>query len=112
MASSEIVRFRNTAGRLLVELLYGEASWMERGGGTVKYPLTKFALALQMRPSKQIDALQWLSVRGFIKKLSIGRTHITLEMVSPLGFKSCGEQLTPSEYAPALDSGELPWRAT
>ena len=110
MSSSRQSRFRNNAGRLLLELLYGEADWIERGGGTVKYALTKFSTEVQMRPSRQIDCLTWLADRGLINHLSIGRTHVTMELVNPLGFVASGERLEPSEFAPAL-GGVLPWQA-
>jgi hypothetical protein len=104
---SDNTRFRNNAGRLLLELLYSEAPWIERGGGVVKYPFTKFANDIKLRPIKQQECLMWLKERGFLSSLSIGRTTATVAINNPLGFKAIGEALDPPEHAPAMSGN--PW---
>lgn len=100
-------RFRNNSGRLMLELLYGEADWIERVDGTVKYPYTQCATAMQIRPNRQIECLNWLQETGLIVDLTIGRTHATMSLMSPVGF-SRGDQ--GSIIGVSTPKGALPWQ--
>lgn len=67
------MRWRPTAGHVMLEMLYGKADCIHRQDGQVVIHVSKFARNLYIRPTRLIQALEWLEKVGMISDLQISR---------------------------------------
>ena len=78
-------RWRPSAGRIIVELFYGERPWIERSEAGITIGISRFARFVNLRPVRLLDALTWLHGVGIIEQLNVGRYTATLTIRQPIG---------------------------
>lgn len=59
-------RYRPIAGRILMELLYGEGPHLSCQEGTITVELTGLARVIHVRPIRIVETLEWMESRGLL----------------------------------------------
>ena len=77
------MRYRPSAGRLIVELFYGDEEFLERNNGTITLNVSKLARKLHVRPVRLCETLDWLSAYGIVTDLEYTRKTATLTLRQP-----------------------------
>lgn len=77
-----LIRYRPSAGRLIVELFYGN-DHITRDNGLITVAISKLARKLHVRPSRLCETLEWMQSFGIITRLTLGRKDATLCLVEP-----------------------------
>jgi hypothetical protein len=92
-------RFRNQGGRLMLELLYNDSDYVQRGDGMVRYTLARMSTDIQMRSALQVELLMWLQEIGLISDLTIGRKDVSVRVKTPESMVHTGEAPPKDLYA-------------
>lgn len=77
------MRYRPSAGRLILELFYGEDDCIERSEGVITVHISKLARKLHVRPVRLCETLDWLSAYGIVANLKYDRKTATLGLKAP-----------------------------
>lgn len=70
-------RWRPAAGHVMLELLYGKASYITRRDH-IEVNISQMAQGMYMRPIKLIRSFEWLAEIGLITELDIRRYTATM----------------------------------
>ncbi len=76
------MRYRPSAGRLILELFYG-TDHITRDNGIITLDISKMSRKLHIRPIRLCETLTWLQSYGTITRLNLGRQNATLALVEP-----------------------------
>jgi len=76
------MRYRPSAGRLIVELFYG-SEHLERQSGTITLDISKMARKLHVRPVRLVETLEWLVKYGVITDLMFSRKAAKMALREP-----------------------------
>ena len=76
------MRYRPSAGRLIVELFYG-SEHLERKSGVITLDVSKMARKLHVRPVRLVETLEWMQSYGIILDLSFSRKKARLVLKEP-----------------------------
>ena len=76
------MRYRPSAGRLILELFYG-SDHITRDNGTILLNISKMARKLHVRPVRLCETLEWMERYGTILDLTLGRKDARLTLVEP-----------------------------
>ena len=90
-------RYRRKAGQILIELLYGEGTHIDRKLGIV-INISKMAQALHIRPIRLIESLEWLYTAGLLKSLLVGRYEAQIETIEPKQISTTTTTTTESKW--------------
>ena len=69
------MRWKNTVGRVALELMFGDLVEWENNSGTVN--LTALARRINVRPVRLVEYLEEMKSLGYLSKLSINYKTIT-----------------------------------
>jgi hypothetical protein len=78
------MRYRPSAGRLLIEIFYGTE--FIRRDSMVHINISKMARKLHVRPVRLCETLEWLARYGMINDLSLYRKEASFNIIAPRGF--------------------------
>jgi len=77
-----IIRYRPSAGRLIVELFYGN-DHITREDGVITVNISLMARKLHVRPIRLCESLEWMQRYGIINDLTLGRKYATMNITKP-----------------------------
>ena len=76
------MRYRPSAGRLIVELFYG-SDHMERVNGLIILDIRGMARKLHVRPVRLCESLEWMERYGLLTNLMVGRKEARMYLREP-----------------------------
>ena len=76
------MRYRPSAGRLILELFYG-SDHITRDNGTITLQVSKMARKLHVRPVRLVETLEWMEKYGIILDLMFSRKNARLTLKEP-----------------------------
>lgn len=76
------MRYRPSAGRLIVELFYG-SEHINRTNGVISLHISKMARKLHVRPVRLVDTLEWMERYGLVLDLTFDRHEAQLVLREP-----------------------------
>ncbi len=77
------MRYRPSAGRLIVELFYSQDPSITRDNGVIHINMSMMARKLHVRPSRLLDTLEWMEKYGIITDLMVNRKNAKLSIREP-----------------------------
>lgn len=77
------MRYRPSAGRLIVELFYSHDPSITRDNGVIHLNMSMMARKLHVRPSRLLDTLEWMEKYGIITDLMVNRKNAKLSIREP-----------------------------
>jgi len=84
------MRYRPSAGRLIIELFYG-SDHIERSRDNITLQVSGLARKLHVRPQRLVDLLEWMERYGLITHLMFNRKAARLKLRAPEGEEWYGE---------------------
>ena len=77
------MRYRPSAGRIIVELFYGEGEHLERTPSGIHIKISQLARKLHVRPCRLRDSLEWMFKYDILQMLRWERRDAVVKLRQP-----------------------------